>query len=251
MKDPAVLFYINDWLTSTSDMEADCRGWYLNLILHNYDKGSLPNDIETLAVLCGVRFSEYERFKQVFEQVLKHKFEVLDDGRLSNSNTQSILKSRQTFKEKRSEAGKKSYVVKFLSKHHSEMLKTKGFKDYVLSNFDFSLDLKNEQMLKQVFKQMFELYRNENENEDEIKNEDENEEIIYRRFNHLKISFEEFEKLKEIGYSKQQIDDVLDAIENYKKNSQYKSLFLTAKNWLKKETPANATPKSTIKRALI
>ncbi|WP_312208251.1 DUF1376 domain-containing protein, partial [Empedobacter sp.] len=67
-KDPAVLLYINDWLVSTADMDADCRGWFLNLLLHNYDKGSLPDDIEKLAVLCNVRFSEFNRFEQVFEQ---------------------------------------------------------------------------------------------------------------------------------------------------------------------------------------
>ena len=75
-KDPAVLFFINDWLTSTAEMDADIRGWYLNLLLHNYDKKDLPNDVEKLAVLCNVKFSEYERFKQVFEQVLKQKFEL-------------------------------------------------------------------------------------------------------------------------------------------------------------------------------
>ena len=74
MKDPAVLFYINDWLSSTAEMDADVRGWYLNLLLHNYDKKTLPNNVEKLAVLCNVKFSEYERFKQVFEQVLKQKF---------------------------------------------------------------------------------------------------------------------------------------------------------------------------------
>ena len=75
MKNPACLFYINDWLTSTAEMDADCRGWYLNLLLHNYDKETLPNEIEKLAVLCNVKFSEYQRFEQVFEHVLKQKFE--------------------------------------------------------------------------------------------------------------------------------------------------------------------------------
>lgn len=64
---------------------------------------------------------------------------------------------------------------------------------------------------------------------------------IYRQFAHLKISVEEFEKLNS-EYTKELIDDVFDRIENYKKNTQYKSLFLTAKNWLKKEKNSTKIP---------
>ena len=74
-KDPAALMYIDTWLTSTAEMDADVRGWYLNLILHNYDKNDLPNDIEKLAVLAGVKFSEFKRFEQVFKQVFEQRFE--------------------------------------------------------------------------------------------------------------------------------------------------------------------------------
>lgn len=56
----------------------------------------------------------------------------------------------------------------------------------------------------------------------------------YRKFAHLEISFEDFEKLNQ-EYSKEQIDEVFDKIENYKNNKNYKSLYLTAKTWLKKE----------------
>lgn len=183
-KDPAVLFYINDWLTSTAEMDADCRGWYLNLILHNYDKKTLPNDIEKLAVLCNVKFSEFERFKQVFEHVLKHKFEHIDDNRISNLKTQDILKSRENFKDKRSTAGKVSYVMKYLAKNYSKEYKNKSLVLFIKENFDYNIDLKNEQMIKHMFEHMFELYINENEIKNENINKTKNKKDI--------PSFEEF-----------------------------------------------------------
>lgn len=180
-KDPAVLFYINDWLTSTAEMDGDTRGWYLNLLLHNYDKKDLPNDVEKLAVLCNVKFSEYERFKQVFEQVLKQKFELNSESRLTNERTSNILQSREYFKDKRSLAGKTSYVMRYFAKNYSKEYKTKALKEFVKEQFDYEIDLKNEQVIKQVFEQVFELYRNENENENRSISKDIKErELIFK-----------------------------------------------------------------------
>ena len=67
----------------------------------------------------------------------------------------------------------------------------------------------------------------------------------YRSFAHLSMSLEQFKKL-EADYTKQQIDSCLDSIENFKNNKKYKSLYLTAKNWLKKE-PKNEEDKLTQK----
>jgi hypothetical protein len=65
---------------------------------------------------------------------------------------------------------------------------------------------------------------------------------IYMSFKHLKITKAECIKLNE-NYTKEQIDTVLDSIQNYKGNSKYTSLYLTAKNWLKKEYGENGIAK--------
>jgi uncharacterized protein YdaU (DUF1376 family) len=216
MKDPAVLFYINDWLTSTNEMDSDVRGWYLNLILNNYDKKDLPNDVEMLAVLCGVKFSEFERFKQVFEQVLKHKFQLKENGRLSNENTDKILRSREDFKDKRSGAGKVSYVMKYMAKNYNKEYKNITLRIFLKDNFDYSIDLKNEQMIKQVFEQVFELYINENEDENIDLNKDESKED--------KLTFNFKKQLIEYGFEKQLVTDWL-IVRKTKRASNTKTAF--------------------------
>lgn len=64
---------------------------------------------------------------------------------------------------------------------------------------------------------------------------EENEEDIYRAFDHLSITVTEFERLVGEGYTKEKIDDILDSIENFAANKKYKSLVLTARNWLKSD----------------
>lgn len=75
------------------------------------------------------------------------------------------------------------------------------------------------------------------------KKEKEIKKDIYRAFAHLSLSLSDFQKLIEMGYSKNQIDDVLDSIENWKRNKDYKNLFITCKNWLKKDVNPNPVKK--------
>lgn len=161
-KDPAALLYIDTWKVATTEMRAVERAYYMDLILHQFDKGDLPNDVEELANICRVRFSEFEQFKQVFEQVLKQKFELNENGRLENDFAREIIKKRKAFVEKRSDSGKLSYIIRYARKHFKASNKKIEF---LKQHLDVSeIDTKNEQVLKQVLKQTLELYIDGNGN---------------------------------------------------------------------------------------
>jgi len=70
------------------------------------------------------------------------------------------------------------------------------------------------------------------------KNEKNNKENIYREFQHLFITEDEVKKLLE-KHTITQINNVLNDIENYKQNTKYKSLYLTAVKWLQKNEPTS------------
>lgn len=171
MKDPAILFFKDKWLMATAEMDSDVRGWYLNLILHHFDKGSLPNDMEKLASLAGVKFSEFQRFNQVYNQVLNQKFVQNENGRLENETAKEILIAREQFKDKRTRSANIAVVIKAAIRLvGADTWKIAQLKTYLYSLSDADIEKhKDNQILNQVLNQMVNqtdnLYTNVNVNE--------------------------------------------------------------------------------------
>ena len=67
---------------------------------------------------------------------------------------------------------------------------------------------------------------NKSNNEKNVKNE------VYRKIQHLTISNTEYKKLVD-AYGKPQVDTKLDYMDNWNKLKNYKSVYLTALNWLR------------------
>lgn len=169
-KDPAALFYIANFLAVTAEMKGDCMGWYTRLILHQYDKKSLPNDLEELANLANVRTSEFEVFKQVWQQVLQQRFEVLPTGRVRDMEAAEIIRAREVFVDKRAAAGRKSAFIKMIRK---ELCQDENVIHFIKTHLkDEQIITMDQQVLKHVYKQMFQLYINIDINKNRIENEE-------------------------------------------------------------------------------
>jgi len=97
-------------------------------------------------------------------------------------------------------------------------------KTHIAVNFDTLLSLLNENLTQYTYDTNIPIIKQPKK----VPSSD-----IYRKFKHLSMTEEEFEKLR-IEYSKEQIDEVLNDLENYRKNTNYVSMYKTALKWLKK-----------------
>ena len=112
-KDPAFLMYYKQWIVSTAGWDADIRGWYVNLLCHQADKpDGLPNDLESLAELAGVKFSQFERFSECWKRTLEAKFKANEQGKLYNDTQKKVIDNRSAFSEKQARRGLIGYFIK-------------------------------------------------------------------------------------------------------------------------------------------
>jgi hypothetical protein len=261
MKDPAVLIYFDKWIASTNGLKAIYRAWYFDLLIYNYDKGSIPNDIDEIAGICRVLPSEYDLFKQVVIQVLDQKFKLVND-RYINEVAIDVLRKRELFVDKRSKSGNIGVVIKLATT-------IKGFNIKHLDRlkkelFAMDLDDINKHKDKQVLEQVLKLYINVDVNEDVDININKDIVIIKEHKLNLFISekFTKVSRLKKMTdsecdlliskYPHDVIIETLGAMENKKDLlTKYSSCYLTLSGWLKRrKEDAEPEPQSKLKKNL-
>ena len=83
MAKPYVPLMVGDWLKGTRGMRAEARGVYLGLLLHQFEVGWIPRDMEELALI------EPEVGKVWVS--IKDKFEEIEPGKLRNKKLVDVL----------------------------------------------------------------------------------------------------------------------------------------------------------------
>lgn len=86
---------IGDWLKGTSGMKAEVRGVYINLLLHQWDHGFIPEDIEEISLIAPEVGKVWDK--------LKVKFPKVENGKLQNSKLEKV----RAFWKKQGKNGKK------------------------------------------------------------------------------------------------------------------------------------------------
>ena len=107
MKDPAIQFYCNDWLSSPTvmSMEPLEELAYFRMLLFMWQSGdcSIPNDAERMAKLTR---TDVNTCSIVFEQAMNNH--PTEPNRLTNTRLFRQWTERQEFRKAKSEAGKRS-----------------------------------------------------------------------------------------------------------------------------------------------
>ena len=172
MKDPAFLFYSNDYYEGTRTMLPEERACYIDLLIYQHQHNYIPNDVDRVLLYCnGIS-------KATLEATLKAKFEQCDKGWF-NDKLKSVIENRKIYSDKQSINGtigqfwKKSKAIlsgnEYLKLRESLINKSKDD----LYNMILNLDI-NKDTLKGLLKASLKHLENENvieiENENEINN---------------------------------------------------------------------------------
>lgn len=167
-KDPAFLFYSQDFYAGTRDMLPEERACYIDLLIYQHQRGVIPKDLKRLAMFCsGVD-------EGTLIGTLKAKFKETEEGWV-NERLKKVMEERSEYKEKTSEGGKFGALMKAAYEKIGRLNKGKiqSFKDLVYNNIGREAiieQLKNpEATLEGTLEGLLKHLENEIEIEDENK----------------------------------------------------------------------------------
>lgn len=111
MKDPAFLFYSNDFYAGTRMMLPEERACYIDLMIYQHQYGYIPDDMKRVLMYCsGID-------EATLKAVLLAKFKHSDKG-WYNERLSQVIEKRETYSKERSVSGT---VGQFWKKIKSEL----------------------------------------------------------------------------------------------------------------------------------
>jgi hypothetical protein len=148
-KDPAFLFYYQDWLVGTAFMTKTEKGIYIDLLCHLADKGHMTK--EDILSICNAH---------AFTEILESKFKVDVDGSFFNQRLRDEMEKRVNYTESRRNNAKSKHKQSICKAHaeHMENENENVIKDEI-ENKD-GIKVKKRRHLENAFERLWKDYRN-------------------------------------------------------------------------------------------
>ena len=186
--------------------------WILIEVLREQEGYIYP--LSMLPILAKRYYSSAEKFKAV---TLNYGlFEVIEGDNFSSLSLLRRMGEYDKYCEQRRLAGKKGGLEKVARAKHTLSIPVACAKHKSSTRLPSGEERSGEDGIREDRKGL------------------ESSENICRSFDHLSITQTNFDKLIKV-YGVDKVNDILDRIENHAGNKKYKSLYLTASNWLKSE----------------
>lgn len=117
-KSPAFQFYPRDCLAdrNVAVMNTEEFGAYMKLLCFCWLEGSLPDDVEDLAMTAGV---DVLRFQAMWAKKIGRCFRKADEGRLVHPRLDEERRKQEEYREQKSEAGRAGNAARWGGNHRA------------------------------------------------------------------------------------------------------------------------------------
>ena len=228
-KDPAFLFYSNDFLSGTFLMSNEQVGKYIRLLCLQHQKGNLSK--KDMLNIC-----------KTYDEDIFNKFTINKDGNYFNTRLNDEFEKRRAYSESRSlnRKGKKkkkiskSYVKHMEDEDVNEDVIVDGKKNSVKIFYTDEKEKADGKYKDRYFKFVDFLYGNNEINEELTGVLNIKSQLTYKQFCILMSKISDINNKK--GEQKVRIQDMLMSMYNEPKYLKgKKSLYLTLNNWINRE----------------